>query len=452
MKRVIIVGGGISGLATAYYLKNLRGDLAITLLEERERPGGVIDTVRKDGFLVEGGPDSFIIQKPWALELCRELGMEGRLFAPEPANRRVYVLRRGRLLPLPAGMMLGAPADLGAFLASPLLSWKGKLRAGLDLVLPRGKTADEESLGAFLRRRLGDELVERIADPLLGGIHAAPADRLSLQATLPRLLEIERRHRSLILGLRREARSTRPDSPFRTLPGGMGELVEKLRGALEGIEIRTETRVEEIVPGKGILTKQEGLAAQAVVVAMPPPAASPLFTKSVPALAKALKAIPAVSTATISLAYRAPHPAVSLAATGFLIPRSEQRRILACTWSSRKFAGRAPEGHLLVRAYVGGDGGEEMMKSTDDVLAGIAREELAAIMGLREPPIFAVVHRWPKANPILEVGHAAKLARITQALEQCPGIFLTGGGYRGVGLPDCIRDARDTARQIAAEI
>ena len=452
MKRVIVVGGGISGLATAYHLRKLRPDLAITLFEERERPGGVIATLRRDGFLVEGGPDSFILHKPWALELCRELGIDGRLIPTEPANRRVYVLHRGRLLPMPAGMPLAAPADLGALMATRLLSWKGKLRAGLDLCLPRGAARDDESLGAFLRRRLGDELVNRLADPLLGGIHVASVDRLSLQATFPRLREIERLHRSLILGMRREARPGAADSPFRTLPDGMGELVESLRAALAEVEIKTETRVEEIVPGKGILTKHDGVAAQAVVAAMPPPAAAALFAKSSPALAQALKAIPAVSTATVSLAYRRPHPAVSLAATGFLIPRAEKRRILSCTWSSRKFAGRAPEGDLLVRAYVGGEGGEELLKGTDELISGVAREELAGIMGMREAPVFAVVHRWPKANPILEVGHAAKLARIEKALEQCPGIFLTGGGYRGVGIPDCIRDARDTAQQVAAEL
>ncbi len=451
MKRVIVVGCGISGLATAYHLQKLRTDLAITLFEERERPGGVIATLRRDGFLVEGGPDSFIIQKPWALELCRERGIEERLYPTQASNRGAYVLHRGRLLPLPAGMALGAPADLGAVLTTRLLSWKGKLRAGLDLFLPRGEERDDESLGAFLRRRLGDELVDRIADPLLGGIHAARADRLSLQATFPRLKEIERRHRSLILGMRRAAPPA-GESPFRTLPGGMGELVESLRAALAGIEIRTEARVEEIIPGKGILTKHDGMAAQAVVAAMSPPAAAGLFAKSSPALAQALRAIPAVSTATISLAYRRPHPAVSLAATGFLIPRAEKRRILACTWSSRKFAGRAPDGDLLVRAYVGGEGGEELLKGTDELLSGIAREELAAIMGIRETPAFAVVHRWSKANPILEVGHAAKLARIEKVLEECPGVFLTGGGYRGVGIPDCVRDARDTARQVAAAL
>src|SRR5206468_439868 len=249
---------------------------AITLLEGRDRLGGVITTLHRDGFVVEGGPDSFIIQKPWALQLCHDLRIEGRLLAPDPRNRRVYVLSRDRLISLPPGLMMGAPTRLGSFLSTRLVSWPGKIRMAFDLFLPRGAEDEDESLGGFIRRRVGQEALDKIADPILGGIHAAGADRLSLLFTFPRL--------------------------------------------------------------------KESLAADAVILAMPPPAACALLRPGFPELAEAISAIPSVSTATVSLAYRDAKPSVALDGTGFVIARGESRRILACTWSSQKFSGRAPAG------------------------------------------------------------------------------------------------------------
>ena len=451
MKRVVIVGGGISGLTAAYYLRRARKDLDLTLLEAKECLGGVITTRHIDGFLIEGGPDSFIIQKPWALQLCHDLGIEQRLLAPDPANRKVYVLSKGRLQALPPGLMLGAPTRLGPFLKTRLISWPGKLRMAMDLFLPRGSESGDESLGAFIRRRVGREALEKIADPILGGIHVSDAEQLSLTSTFPRLKELEKRHRSLILGMRRESSREAEDtgSPFRTLPGGMAEMVSALEDSLRGIEIRTSSPVSQVGRNLEVITGKEAIQADAVIVAMPPNAGSEVLRASFPDLAEGLGAIPSVSTATVSLAYRDARPSVALDATGFVIARGEKRRILACTWSSRKFAGRAPEGALLVRCFLGGEAGDEILRHSDEKLVAIAREELSELMGLQAAPILSAVYRWEKANPILAIGHPDRLRRIEKSLEDSRNLFVTGSGIRGVGIPDCVRDAKNVARLLA---
>jgi len=451
VKRVVIVGGGISGMAAAYYLRRARKDLNLILLEARERLGGVITTLHRDGFVVEGGPDSFIIQKPWALQLCHDLGIQQRLIAPDPANRKVYVLFRGRLQELPPGLMTGVPARLGPFLKTRLISWPGKLRMALDLVLPRGSDSGDESLGAFIRRRVGREAVDRIADPILGGIHVSDVDRLSLAMTFPRLKELERQHRSLILGMRRESapQSAGTGSPFRTLPGGMAELVSALQAGLQGVELRTSSPVEQVGRSLEVVTAAETIQADAIILALPPHAARDILRAGHPQLAEAMGTIHSVSTATVALAYRDAQPSVALDATGFVIPRGEGRRILACTWSSRKFAGRAPEGSLLVRCFLGGERGEEILRQSDEALVQIAREELSELMGLRDAPVLSAVYRWERANPIMEVGHLEKLKRIDKAMEASRNLFVAGGGIRGVGIPDCVRDAKNVARILA---
>ncbi|MCI0659300.1 MAG: protoporphyrinogen oxidase, partial [Acidobacteria bacterium] len=331
---------------------------------------------------------------------------------------------------LPPGLMMGAPTRLGSFLRTRLISWPGKLRMAMDLVLPRRSASEDESLGAFIRRRVGREALEKIADPILGGIHVSDAERLSLTSTFPRLKELEKRHRSLILGMRRESPRKGGDalSPFRTFPGGMGELVAALEDSLRGIEIRTSSPVRQVGGNLEVTTDAETIQADAVIVAMPPNSGGEILMASFPDLAEGMGAIPSVSTATVSLAYRDASPAVALDATGFVIARGEKRRILACTWSSRKFAGRAPEGALLVRCFLGGEGGDEMLRQSDERLVEIAQEELAELMGLQNAPILSVVYRWEKANPILEVGHPGRLRRIEKALEAARSLFVTGSG------------------------
>lgn len=454
MKKVLIAGAGISGLATAFYLKRRRPDLAVTVLDPRERLGGVITTQTRDGFVVEGGPDSFITLKPWGVQLCRELGIEDRLFSTDPANRKVYILTRGRLEPLPPGVMLTAPTKVLPFLRSRLFTWPGKIRMGMDLFLPRGGSHEEdESLGAFVRRRLGQEAVDKIAEPILGGIFMAEADRLSLRSTFPRFIEMERKHRSLILAMRRQKRPASETggatSPFRTLPGGMVEMVEALRRAMPGVEFRTGVRVERIEAPRRVVTTQGVMEPDAVVLAVPPPDCAAILRGILPEVSAKISRIVTLTTATVSLGYRNPKAKVALDATGFVIARGENRRILACTWSSKKFQGRAPEGHLLVRIFFGGGKNEAIVEEDDATLERIAREELADLMGLTGEVVISAVYRWPLANPIYEVGHEARVREIEGMVDPALNLHLTGSGFRGIGIPDCAGDAARVAAEVA---
>jgi len=423
--RVVIVGGGIAGLTVAY---RLRGRAHVTLLEERDRLGGVIRTEHDGGFLIEGGPDSFLTTKPWAAELARELGLGDRIITPQA--REVYVVSRGKLERLPDGVFLTVPTRMGPWMKTKLLSTWGKLRAGMDLVLPRGAEADDESIGSFVRRRLGREVAEKLADPIMAGIYMADADRISLRATFPRFADLERDHRSLIRGLRRQ-KTSGSLSPFASLRGGIGELADALIAALEAT-VRTRTSVSRVEPGR-VVTGDGPIEADAVVLAVPPAAASAMLAPS--ALADAIARIRSVGSVTVSLGYRG----VALPpGTGFVIPRAERRSIIACTWSSQKFAGRAPEGHVLVRCFLG----EE---SADPVAE--ARDDLQRLLGIAAEPAVSRVFRWPGANPVYEVGHLARVREIESLTP--PGLFLTGSGFRGIGLPDGIRDATEIASRVA---
>jgi oxygen-dependent protoporphyrinogen oxidase len=453
VKSVLIAGAGISGLSAAYYLQKQRPDLSITVLDPRERLGGVITTETKQGFVIEGGPDSFITLKPGGVELCRDLGIEDRLVSTDPANRKVYVLSRGRLEPLPTGVMLTVPTRVIPFLKSRLITWPGKIRMGMDLFLPRGPNQEDESLGAFVRRRLGQEAVDKIAEPILGGIFLAEADQLSLRSTFPRFIEMERSHRSLILALRRQARprgeTGTATSPFRTFPGGMADLVAALRAALPRVEFLTGVKVERIESPRRVVTTRGVTEPDAVILAVPPPDCAAILRGLLPEVADRVARIPTLTTATVSLGYRDPKASVPLDATGFVIARGEKRRILACTWSSRKFEKRAPAGHLLVRCFFGGGKNEAMARHDGATLERIAREELGDLMGLREEPVVAAVHHWPAANPIYEVGHEARVREIEARLDPSLNLHLTGSGFRGIGIPDCVGDARKVAAEVA---
>lgn len=411
MKHVAIVGAGIAGLTVAY---RLRGKAKVTLVEKGE-PGGTIRTVRENGFLIEGGPDSFVIAKPDGAALCKELGLESELM-PSRA-RRVFVYSKGKLHDLPEGMFLTVPTKIWPMLKSGLVSWLGKMRMGMDLVMPRG-TGEDESLGSFVRRRFGKEALAKIAEPLMGGIFVAEADRLSLKATFPRFLEMEQEYRSLIRAMRKIPMSGK--SPFLTLRSGMKTLVDRL---VEGLDIqRAEaTRIE---PGRVITTGGE-IAADAIVVATPAPIAAKLLRE------ESLERIPYVSSATVSLGYRGVDVPE---ASGFIIPRAEGRKIHACSFSSWKFEGRAPEGHVLVRCFLVGEHADPV---------ATAKAELAEILGIRAEPVIVKTFAWPATNPIYEVGHLDRVAEIESRLPK--GIFLTGAAYRGVGIPGCVQDAKRVA-------
>jgi len=459
--RLVVVGGGVTGLAAAHRAVELARErgiaLELVLLEARERLGGTIATERAGGFLVEAGPDSFLSEKPWALALCRRLGIEDRLARTDDRYRKVFVWRGGRLHPLPDGFQLLAPTRLAPFLASRLFSWPGKLRLALDLVLPRGH-ADDESLGAFVRRRLGREALERVAQPLVAGIYTADPDDLSLAATLPRFLEFEKRERSIVLALWRAGRAAPQAgtsgarwSLFVTFKEGMEELVTALAGRLPAGAALVKHRVTGIERNGGVwrvATEAGGtFAADRVIVAAETHVAARLLRYTDPALATLLGEIPYASSATISLGYRradVPHP---LDGFGFVVPRTERRALLACTFASVKYPGRAPAGHTLLRAFVGGALDEAILGADDATLVERARDELRQALGVTAEPVLTRVCRWPAAMPQYRVGHLARVETIERRVAALPGLGLAGGGYRGVGIADCVRSAEDATER-----
>jgi oxygen-dependent protoporphyrinogen oxidase len=459
--KLLVVGGGIAGLAAAHRATELARErgiaLELTLLEARDRLGGTIGSERVDGFLVETGPDSFLSEKPWALALCRRLGVEDRLVPTDDRFRKVFVWHRGRLHPLPDGFQLLAPTALLPFATSSLFSLPGKLRMALDLVLPRGG-GDDESLGAFVRRRLGAEALERVAQPLVAGIYTADPDDLSLTATMPRFLELERRERSVILGLRRAVRqaplpgtSGARWSLFVTFAGGMEELVTTLAARLPAGTVMLKQRVstlERTGAGWCAATAEGGrVEADRVILATEAHATARLTRYLDPALATLLEEIPYASAATVSLGYRRSDVPHALDGFGFVVPRSEGKALLAATFSSVKYPGRAPIGHALIRGFLGGMLNAGLLGEDDDALVTHARTELRAALGITAEPLVTRLHRWPASMPQYRVGHLARVETIEQALRALPGLSLAGAAYRGVGLADCVRSGEAAAEQ-----
>lgn len=468
-----MIGGGISGLAAAYTLQeNARKagiSLTCTLLESSPVLGGKILTERQDGFVIEGGPDSFLLQKPWAAQLAQALGLEDELIGTNPDQKKLYVSDRGRLIPMPDGVMLIIPTRFMPFVTSPLISWPGKLRMGMDFFIPRRKDDEDESVGHFIRRRLGREALEKIAEPLMSGIHVSDPERQSLLGTFPRFRTLEKQHSSLIRGMLVQRRAAQNNgnhasgtvkgswksSVFVSLRGGMAQLVEALEKALSGVQVRTGCRVTRILPGEGggyQLTTASGetFQADAVVLATPAFVSAELVCTFAPKLAEALETIRYVSTATVSLAYRQSEVGNPLNGVGFIIPRKENRRISACTVSSTKFAQRAPQGQMLLRCFVGGPGHEDEVAQSDAELIGAARAELAALLDLHAEPVLGRVYRWKKGNAQYDVGHLERVKAMQALCQETPGLFLTGSAYEGIGVPDCIHQGQQAAEKVFA--
>ncbi len=457
--RLVVVGGGIAGLTAAHRAVEISREretaLELTVLEARDRLGGTIETEHAGGFLVETGPDSFLSEKPWGLALCRRIGLESRLVGTDDRFRRVFVWFGKRLHPVPDGFQLLAPTRLTPFITSSLFSWPGKLRMALDVILPRGGGGDE-SLGAFVRRRLGREALERIAQPLVAGIYTADPDELSLLATMPRFVELERRERSLIVGLWKASRKAPAASTsgarwslFVSLAGGMGELIAALASRLPSDAVRLKHRVGGI-ERRGVqwrVTTEEAGAidADAVIVATETHAASRLLRYVDPPLATMLETIPYASSATVSLGYRRADVAHPLDGFGFVVPRAEHRDLLACTFSSVKYPGRAPERHVLIRCFVGGALNAAALERSDDEIVERVRRELGEALGITAAPMLTRVARHPASMPQYAVGHLTTVETIERRLAAIPGLLLAGGGYRGVGIADCVRSGEAAA-------
>ena len=462
LPHIVIVGGGIAGLAAAHRLQELSRErelpLRFTLCESSPRLGGVIGSEQQDGFLLEYGPDSFISEKPWALDLCKRIGLESELIGTQDQFRTTFVVRNGKLEPLPEGFILLAPTQLGSLMRSRIFSWPGKLRMGLDLILPRAQSQNDESLGSFVRRRFGREALERVAQPLIGGIYTADPDQLSLAATMPRFLDMERDKRSVIYALWQASRNRPQDtkdssgarwSLFVTLRGGMQQLVDTLVGRLTLGTIRRNCRVKNVTQtdGQWRIACQDGASLQAdgVIVATPAFQAARLLQSQDSGLADQLSYLPYSSAATVSLGYRRediPHP---LNGFGFVVPRIENRAIIAGTFSSVKYAGRAPDGHVLLRAFVGGTLQAELFELEDEEMEQAVRREFAALLGIEAAPLFTLIARYPHSMPQYLVGHLDRVEKIEQQSATHAGLALAGNAYRGVGLADCVRSGEAAA-------
>ncbi len=480
MRRVVVVGGGIAGLAVAHALgrstaraaashgsdgndRSAESACEVRLLEASDRLGGNIWTTHVDGFVIDAGPDSWLAAKGAAADLTREVGLEGDLIGTRPETRSVHIVWRGRLHAMPEGLVMGIPTRWRPFLDTNLLSLDGKLRAGLDWLIPKKVYAadEDESVAAMVTRRLGPEISERIVSPLLGGIFAGDANALSARVCIPQLVEAEQKYGSLLVAMREVGRQRRAQpgggSTFLSLREGLGQLVDRLAENLYGARVTFGARVRGLamlgagdVRGRWTVPMSEGeiLFADDVVLAAPA-FASANIVRSVDAdVAGALDRLPFTSTATVFLAYREDDVPHALNSVGFLVPRAEGRPILACTFVSSKWEGRAPKGYALWRVFVGGAGNESRLGCDDSVLERLAREQLAQLMGVTQPPCFAKVFRFMNASPQPPPGHAANMDRMFRRLDRYPGLYIAGNGLSGTGIPVAIAQGQAIAERI----
>ena len=477
-KNVIIIGGGISGLSTAYHLQeSARASglpVSYTLIEGENRLGGKIITEQVDGFTVEGGPDCFLRQKPWASELSHKLGLGDDLMGTNDERRKLFVVNKRRLTPLPDGVMLIIPTRIAPFVTSTLISWSGKMRMGMDLLIPPRKSNGDESIANFVRRRLGEEALEKIAEPLLSGIHVSDPEDQSLLATFPRFRDLELKYGNLIFGMLAQMRAAQkatptnptpvaqntPSSLFITLKNGLGQVINALENQLMDGQIVKGTKVvsvERTADGSYMVETQDGrkFVGCAVVLATPAYISADLLNGIAPELSTRLKTIRYVTTATISLGYARSELNHALHGFGFVVPRRERKEkhvVTACTWTSTKFNHRVAEENALIRCFVGGPGQEEVVERDDESLIRAVLHDLKELMGITAYPVFQRIYRWHKANPQYDVGHLDKVGEIQALCAQFSGLYVTGSAFEGVGVPDCVRQGKQTAQKLITDI
>jgi len=468
MKKIAIIGGGITGLATAFYLQQCSpGAFEITLIESSSRLGGKITSTHEDGFIVEGGPDSFITHKISALNLCHDLGLGSEIIGSNSSGQTTYVWSRGKLHPMPEGMMLMAPTMMLPFLRSSLISWTGKMRMGMEIFLPPRYAKTDESLSSFVRRRLGTEALEKLAAPLMAGIFAADPEQLSMQSAFPMFLEVEKKNGSLLRGIIQNKRAKKhitanpgpkPVSPsmFMTLRGGLQQLIDTMaaRLSLQTILLHHPVLAVTREHDQYAINLSNGLSFRTdeVVFATPAYVTANLIREIDPVLALKLRAIRYVSTATVSLGFKRSDIQLPSNGFGFVVPHTENRQITACSWSSNKFNHRSPSDCALIRVFIGGARAEALAEQDEKALIELARQELRIIMGITATPILAKAYRWHKANPQYDVGHQARVADIEKIVAWHPGLHLAGAAYHGAGIPDCIQSGSKTALEITRKI
>ena len=464
MKRVAIIGSGVSACACGVALKEKGIDF--TIFEKEALPGGKLLTEKLGDFLVEGGPDSFLPEKYWTVDLIKKVGLEDELLCTNDEFKGTYIYSHGRLHRLPEGVMLMVPTMIMPLLKSSLISWPGKVRMGLEFFLPPKKDTTDESLAQFVTRRLGQECLEKIAEPLVAGIHTSNPDNMSILAIFPRFVEMERKYGSLIKGMLAALKKVPPPDPskkkmtyFMSLKGGMQQLTDRCIEIIGKERIQTSSQINRVLKAPNgyqlfvndpaeLFDKQAGLFGE-VVFTTPAHVTSGLVRDMNPELSERLLAMEWSSTAIISIAFNKEDIKVKLPGFGFIVPKVEDRRINATSWSSIKWSFRAPDDYLLLRSFVGGGHHEELLFEDDERLVSIVLAELRHIAGIDAKPIFSKVFRWAKGMPKYTVGHLERLAKIDELKARHPGIDLIGCSYRGIGIGDCVRSGFDAAAEIA---
>ncbi|HTG71713.1 MAG TPA: protoporphyrinogen oxidase [Candidatus Udaeobacter sp.] len=480
--RIVIIGGGISGLSSAFYLQReaeRQGkEIEITIVDGAPAFGGKINTLQHDGFVIEKGPDSFLARKQAIIDLAMELGLEDELTTTNPGAKKTYILHERKLYPMPPGLVLGIPTEIGPFVKTGLLSWGGKLRALLDLALPVRKENSDESLGGFLERRVGNQVMRRIAEPLLAGIYAGDLKKLSLQATFPQFAAAERKHGSLIRGMmhNRKASAAAGALPavakggtFLTFKGGLSTLVRALDEALSKAQRRLGTKVTEIrrnaespaeagsmregsAEGEAgryevVLDTGESLQADRIVMTAPAYDAAGLLEPLTDC--SELRTVNYVSVANVVMAFDKSTFGLDFDGSGFVVPRSEGLHITACTWTSNKWLHTSPDNKVLLRCYVGRSGAEEIVRLPDAELVKAVRKDIEETMGIKAVPTFIEITRLPRSMPQYPLGHLTNMKQLRERFErELPGVWITGAAFDGVGLPDCIRQGKEAAQAI----
>ena len=458
MIRIAIIGGGISGLTAAFTLEEHRraGAVEYVLYESSLELGGVLRTEHIQGCIVEAGPDSFITEKPWAADLCRSLGLGDQLIGSNDADRKTYILVGGQLIPLPDGLMFMVPTKILPTGVSALFSWTTKLRMARELLHPPRAAAADESVASLVERHYGAEMVDRVADPLLSGVYGGEAASLSVRAVLPRFAEMERTHgslgRAMLAARKKLPRPNQPSPPlFTSLQNGMHQLVETLVPKLDQASLRTNTLVHSIqldAAGWNISSGTKSDRFDALILAVPAHAAARILSACSPELSAELAAIDYSSSITVGLGYDRDVRQSLPPGFGFLVPRSEGKRLLAATFVHNKFPHRAPDDRALLRCFFAGSNAENIWQLSDDAIVAVVRNELQQILGLRAAPLFARVYKWKSAMAQYAVGHPERLDRIERLRQQLPGLALAGNGYRGIGIPDCIRSGQNAVKQV----
>ena len=467
MAHVAVIGAGISGLAAAFRLH--KAGARVTLLEASKRAGGVIRTLHEHGCLLETGPDSWASNKPAGVELVRELGLEGELIGTNTGVRRSFILHKGTLKPLPEGFFLISPMSLRALWKTKVLSAAGKFRMAFDLVLPRRADDLDESLASFVRRRFGQEALQRIAQPMVAGIYTADPEKLSLKATFPQFLQYEREFGSVIRGLKSKTRARGGQSSdavdkktagpryglFVTLRQGMGALTAALEQQLPEGCLKLETPVSALQAaddGVTLETPTGPLAADAVVLALPAPKASALLAQTDSELAGALAEFEYAGAAVVNFIFARNQVSHAMDAIGAVIPAVEGRRIIAFSFSSVKFAGRAPDGDVVIRVFMGGALMPEIAALPETELVQVALNELAGLIGIRGEPKYTNVAAHKGSMPQYHVGHLDRVARVRELATRLPRVAICGNAFDGAGTPDCIRGANETVAGLLARL